>query len=77
MSGLNPLKLKLYFDKEGVLIGGEVVGKIKYVSGLIDLIGRLVFEKAKVKDLTTSPPVSPSPLMPPIQMAFLQAIKKL
>jgi len=80
MEGANPLKVKLYFTDSGKIIGGEVWGKSKYVSGLVDLISRLIYERLSLEEVISLPSVAfpavtPSPLVQPVQMAALMAKK--
>ncbi|TCK03384.1 NAD(P)/FAD-dependent oxidoreductase [Phorcysia thermohydrogeniphila] len=82
LEGANPLKVRLYFDESGKIVGGEVWGRSKYVSGLVDFISRLIYEKLSVEEVISVqsvafPSVTPSPLAQPVQMAALMAKKSL
>ncbi len=82
IEGCNSLKVKLYFSKSGKVLGGEVVGSSKYVSPLVDFISRLVANKLDVSQIAALetvafPPVTPPPLLQPVQMAALAARKEL
>jgi NADPH-dependent 2,4-dienoyl-CoA reductase/sulfur reductase-like enzyme len=78
----HPLKVKLYFTTTGKIIGGEVLGKSKYISGLVDFISRLIYEGLSVEEVISVPSVAfpavtPSPLIQPVQIAALMAKKNL
>ncbi len=82
IEGCNSLKVKLYFSKSGKVLGGEVIGSSKYVSPLVDFISRLVANKLDVSQIAALetvafPPVTPPPLLQPVQMAALAARKEL
>ena len=82
LKGVNPLKVKLYFDKAGVIVGGEVWGRSKYVPALVDFISRLVWERLSVDEVLSVqsvafPSVTPSPLAQPVQLGALMAKKSL
>jgi NADPH-dependent 2,4-dienoyl-CoA reductase/sulfur reductase-like enzyme len=82
LEGANPLKVRLYFDESGKIVGGEVWGRSKYVSGLVDFISRLIYEKLSVEEVISVqsvafPLLTPSPLVQPVQIAALMAKKSL
>lgn len=75
--GAEELELVLYFLENGKLVGAEVEGKTKIVSPLVDLISRLVergetAQGIAVMNSVAFPPITPSPLLQPIQEGALR-----
>ena len=77
----HPLTVRLYFLKNGRLVGGEVIGESKFVSSAVDLLSNLIASNRKAEDLLSLvtvafPPVTPPPLLQPIQDGALLFLKE-
>ncbi len=82
LEGVKKLKVKLYFLKNGKLVGGEVRGSTKVVTYLVDLISELIKTGRGVDYLLSTPsvafpPTTPPPLLQPLQETALIAKKEL
>jgi NADPH-dependent 2,4-dienoyl-CoA reductase/sulfur reductase-like enzyme len=82
IEGCKPLKIKLYFSKSGKVLGGEIIGSSKYVSPLVDFVSRLIADKLDISQIAALetvafPPITPPPLLQPIQVAAFAARKEL
>ena len=63
-------------------MGGEFIGSSKYVSPLVDFVSRLIANKLNISriaalETVAFPPITPPPLLQPVQMAALAARKEL
>jgi NADPH-dependent 2,4-dienoyl-CoA reductase/sulfur reductase-like enzyme len=81
-SALKPkeFKVKLYFDKRGKIIGGEVVGRSKSVSYLVELLKIFIFERRHAEEIVSLtrnafPLLTPSPLSEPISECAVEFVK--
>ena len=78
--GAKGIDLKLYFLKNGRLVGAEVIGETKIVSSLVDLLSKLVelgesAERIAGMNTVAFPPVTPPPLLQPIQEGALKFLR--
>ena len=79
--GAKPLKLDLYFLKgSGRLVGAEVEASSRYVAPLVDLVAGLVERGITAYELLSKvsvafPPVTPPPLLQPLQEAALAFLR--
>ena len=77
----NPLTVRLYFLKNGKIVGGEVIGESKIVSSMVDLLSNLIATGKKPDELLSLttvafPPITPPPLLQPIQEGALRFLKE-
>ncbi|WP_456456082.1 NAD(P)/FAD-dependent oxidoreductase [Thermovibrio sp.] len=78
--GSSPLKVNLYFDQKGLLLGGEVIGKSRGVWSLVEFIKELIAQRRKAEEVAGSltvafPPQTPPPLLQPVQDAALNFLR--
>ena len=77
----SPLTVRLYFLKNGRLVGGEVIGETKIVSSTVDLLSDLIAAGKKADELLSLvtvafPPVTPPPLLQPVQEGALLFLRE-
>lgn len=77
----HPLTVRLYFLKNRRLVGGEVIGESKFVSSAVDFLSDLIASNKKAEDLLSLvtvafPPITPPPLLQPIQEGALLFLKE-
>ncbi len=78
--GSSPLKVNLYFDQKGLLLGGEVVGESRGVWSLVEFIKELIAQRRRAEEVAASltvafPPQTPPPLLQPVQDAALNFLR--
>ena len=80
--GGKEINVKLTFSENGKLLGGEVWGKSEKVSTYLNLITRMVESEYSIESVISAgtvafPASTPSPLSSPVQLAAVNAMKKL